>query len=345
MAYRMKHVAERAGVSVTTVSHVVNKTRPVAPETRDRVLAAIQDLNFYKNLHAQRLSRGQSNFFGLIVSDIANPFFPDIIKSFETTALERGCELLLANTNYDPDRTEAAVRKMIENGVRAVAVLTSELGKALAGELAAHQVAVVFLDLGRVGRLVSNIRVDYSAGIFEAIAHLRDLGHEKIVFISGPQALGSAVTRREAFVKALEHWGLPSHRTIEGNHKVDGGIRAVRTLLDQPHFPTAILASNDLTAIGALAALDAAGIRVPEQVSVVGFDDIDFARLSHPPLTTVRLSREFLGRQAFEALDHMLRSKRRRGKEYVVKTHLVVRNSTGPARTSQLDVPAPEDST
>ena len=133
MTSRMKDVAERAGVSVTTVSHVVNKTRQVAPETRRRVLEVIRDTNFYKNVHARRLARGGSDFFGLIVSDIGNPFFPEIIKSFETAALDRGFDLLLCNTNYDPHRTQAAVRKMIENKVRGVAVMTSELGTAPGG--------------------------------------------------------------------------------------------------------------------------------------------------------------------------------------------------------------------
>lgn len=332
MAIRMKDVAERAGVSVTTVSHVLNRTRHVAPETRRKVLEVIRDLNFYKNVHARRLARGGSDFLGLIVSDIGNPFFPEIIKSFETAALERGFDLLLCNTNYDPHRTQAAVRKMIENKVRGVAVMTSELAGDLAEEMAAHHVAVVFLDLGQVRTLMSNIRVDYSKGIFQAINHLRELGHKGFAFIAGPQNLRSAVTRRKAFIDALDQWGLPSQRTVEGTHKVDGGIAAVRKLLHQPSFPTAILCSNDLTAIGAMSALRSTGLRVPEDVSVVGFDDIDFAVLAHPPLTTIRLSRERLGKLAFQALDELLRSKGRQGAEYVVDTQLIVRESTACAR-------------
>lgn len=331
MATRMKDVAERAGVSVTTVSHVINRTRPVATETRRRVLHVIKELNFYKNAHALRLARGKSDFFGLIVSDISNPFFPELIKSFEASALDQGFDLLLCNTDYDPRRTEAAVRKMIENKVRGVAVMTSEMSTALAEELAAHQVAVVFLDVGPVKSLMSNIRVDYSKGIFEAIRHLHDLGHRDFAFIAGPQSLRSAVTRRDAFIEALKECGLPSHQTVEGNHKVEGGMAAARTLLGGPMLPSAILCSNDLTAIGALSALRGAGVRVPGDVSVVGFDDIYFARLAYPALTTVSLPRDCLGKLAFEALQKMLRSKGRRGVEYVLETHLVVRESTAPA--------------
>lgn len=336
MPTRMKDVAKRAGVSTTTVSHVINSTRPVAPETRRRVLEVINALSFYKNVHARRLARGGSDFFGLVVSDIANPFFPEMIKSFEAAALEVGFDLLLCNTNYDPSRTAAAVRKMIENKVRGVAMMTSEFSTILAEELAAHHVDVVFLDVGPVKNLMSNIRVDYSKGIFEAIRHLRDLGHNEFAFLAGPQDLRSAVIRRKAFADALAQCGLPSHRTIEGNHKVDGGVSAVRTLLGQANFPTAILCSNDLTAIGAMSALREAGVEVPEDVSVVGFDDIYFARLTNPPLTTVSLSREQLGKLAFEALQKMSRSKRHRGSEYVMGTTLVVRQSTAPARDREL---------
>ncbi len=334
----MRDVAKKAGVSVTTVSHVINKTRRVAPETRRRVLEVIRQLNYYKDAHARRLARGHSDFFGLIVSDIGNPFFPEIIKSFETSALQKGFDLLFCNTNYDPERTEAAVRKMIENKVRGVAVMTSEFEPNLAEELAAHQVAAVFYyDLGPVGKNMSKIRVDYSQGIYQAIDHLRALGHREFAFLAGPQTLRSAVIRRKAFIDALQQWGLPSDRTLEGNHKVDGGMRAVQSLLAEPSLPTAILCSNDLTAIGAMKALAEAGVRIPEDVSVVGFDDIDFARLAHPPLTTVSISHESLGTLAFEALAKMLRSKRREGAEYVVETQLVTRESTAAARNHALN--------
>ncbi|HEV2494527.1 MAG TPA: LacI family DNA-binding transcriptional regulator [Terriglobia bacterium] len=331
MAHRMRDVADHAGVSVTTVSHVMNRTRFVAVKTRQRVLAAIRELNYYKDAHARRLAVGHSNFFGLIVSDIRNPFFPDIISSFEAAALEKHSDVLLSNTSYDPKRTEAAVRKMIENKVRGVAVMTSEFNAALAEELTSNQVCVVFLDLGQVGPYLSNIRVDYSGGILQAINHLHDLGHQDIAFIAGPQTLRSAVIRRKAFMEGLRHWGLSSHWALEDSHKVEGGIAAVRTLLDSDRFPTAILCSNDLIAIGAMNALQDAGLRVPEDVSVVGFDDIDFASFAVPPLTTVRLSRERLGRLALEALRKMLRNKKRQGGEYVVETELVVRKSTARA--------------
>jgi DNA-binding LacI/PurR family transcriptional regulator len=331
MALQMKDVARKAEVSVTTVSHVMNKTRFVAPETRRRVLEAIRELNYHKDAHARRLAVGRSDFFGLIVSDIENPFFPELIKSFETAALDSGFDILLSNTDYNPKRAQAAVHKMIENKVRGVAVMTSELGTALAKELTANQVAVVHLDLGVAGPFMSNIRVNYSVGIFQAIDHLHELGHKDIAFISGPQTLRSAIVRREAFIDALRRRGLSAHSLVEGNHKVEGGIAGARTLLENGPLPTAILCSNDLTAIGVMSALREAGLSVPEDISVVGFDDIDFARIAFPPLTTVNLSRDLLGKLTFNALQKILRDKNRRGSEYEVDTKLVVRRSTARA--------------
>ncbi|HTV54696.1 MAG TPA: LacI family DNA-binding transcriptional regulator [Terriglobia bacterium] len=337
MSHRMEDVAEKAGVSVTTVSHVMNKTRFVARDTRQRVLKAIQELSYYKDAHARKLARGQSDFFGLIVSDIENPFFPEIIKSFETAALNRRFDLMLSNTDYDSRRAQHAVQKMIENKVRGVAVMTSEFSPELAKQLTSNRVCVVFLDVGQPQPYISNIKVDYAKGIFQAIDHLYSLGHQAIGFIAGPQSLRSAAVRRKAFVDALRQYGLMTEATVEGNHRVDGGVKAIEDLLGRPNFPSAILCSNDLTAIGAITALQDAGLRVPEDVSIVGFDDIYLARIVRPALTTVNLPRERVGTLAFDALQKMLRSKARPGAEYVIETQLQIRKSTAPAREQRTE--------
>jgi len=212
--------------------------------------------------------------------------------------------------------------------------MTSEIRSDRVEELTARHVPVVFLDLGTARRFVANLRVDYAQGIHEAIDHLFGLGHRNIGFISGHRNLRSAVIRRDAFTLALREHGLRADCTAEGNHQVDGGPAAAKSLLASKPIPTAILCINDLTAIGAKRELIAAGISIPEEVSVVGFDDIDFARYTHPPLTTVNLPRCEIGRLAFEALHKILRSKSHRGSEYIVETHLVVRGSTAPVRES-----------
>lgn len=332
MAKRIKDVAQLAGVSTATVSHVLNKTRYVSPETKKRVQEAIRELRYYKDAHAWRLASGNSDFFGLIVSDITNPFFPELIRGFESAALKRHFDTLLCDTNYNPHRAESGVRMMIENKVRGVAVMTSELPSHLAEDLAANQIAVVFLGLGTAGPYTSNIRVNHKRGIREAIGHIHSLGHKDIAFISGPQGLRSARLRREAFISAMRAYELSQEQIIEGTHKVEGGMSAARTLLAQDKVPTAILCSNDLTAIGAMGAIRKAGLRVPEDISVIGFDDIYFASLANPPLTTINLPRDHMGELAFEALQNMLRTKKAHGREYAITPKLVVRESTARSR-------------
>ena len=220
--------------------------------------------------------------------------------------------MLLCNTDYDPTRTVRALRMMIQNKVLGVAVMTSGFGPHFVEDLTTHQAAVVFLDLGPVRSFVANIRVDYAQAIHEAVEHLFGLGHRSMAFITGPQNLESAVIRRNAFMLALRGHGLAAHSTVEGDHKVEGGAGAAKTLLSCPPMPTAIMCSNDLTAIGVARKLMAAGVSIPEEFSVVGLDDIDFASFLHPALATVTLPRHKIGELAFKALNKILRSKKKR---------------------------------
>ncbi len=331
MTALMQDVARRAGVSTTTVSHVLNDTRPVAPKTRERVLQAVRDLGYHASAPARLLARGQSDSYGLIISDIENPFFPELIKSFELAALRQKGDLLLGTTNYDPGQARRAVQRMIANSVRAVAVMTSQLDASLVEELRARGVPVVLLDGESTGPARGTIRADYSRGVGEAVRHLRDLGHREAAVIAGPAERVSAVRYREACLSALRREGLPEPRLLEGDHRVEGGAAAVRALIEKPPLPTAILCGNDLMAIGAIQALNAAGLRVPQDVSVVGSDDIPFAPHFNPPLSTVRVPRERLGSMAFEALASMLRDPKKDGPELSLETLLVTRQSSGPA--------------
>ncbi|MFB3829586.1 MAG: LacI family DNA-binding transcriptional regulator [Bryobacteraceae bacterium] len=332
MPVQMKDVAEKAGVSVTTVSHVLNKTRHVAPQTRDRVLRAMKDLSYYKNVSARLLARGMGDSFGLIISDIENPFFPELIRSFEIAALNQGFDVILGTTNYDPGQSRRAVGRMIENKVRGVAVMTTQLDASFLDDLVANGIAVAVLDSGPVRRSRSNIRVDYSSGAQALIGHLKGLGHRELTILSGPRSRTSAVHYRQALEEAIASAGLPPARTLEGDNRVEGGAAAVRFLLSQPAFPSALICGNDSAAIGAMQAVAEAGLRIPQDVSIAGSDDIPFARYSSPPMTTVRIPRDQLGRMAFDALQKMLRTKRRTAAELVLETTLVVRQSTGPAR-------------
>ncbi len=325
----MKDVAERAGVSISTVSHVLNNTRPVAEETRSRVLQVMRQLNYYKNASGRRLARGRSDAFGLIISDVENPFFPEVIKNFEREVVQIGFDIFLAPTNYDPAHASSAVRRMIENKVQGVAIMTSQLESDLIDQLLTNDIPVVTLDGEKASRGRSNIRVDYSGGAREAVHYLKEMGHARISFITGPQHRFSARTYKQAFITALKENGLPAARCTEGDNTIEGGRAAMQVILSDPPLPTAVICGNDLMALGAVHALTEAEMRVPNQVSIIGADDIPFARYANPPLTTVRIPRDQLGKLAFEALHRLMRSKRRLGIEYVVETHLIVRGSSG----------------
>lgn len=331
-------VARLAGVSIATVSRVINNSGKVDPETAARVQAAIRKLGYVPNGTAKALVSGRSNILGIIVSDITNPFFPDIIQAFEGVAIEHGYEILTVSSHYDAGRMEQCVRRLLQRSVDGVAIITSEFDPAVISRLTEVRVPTVFLDVGVVGKYVSNIKVDYESGIRQAVAHLVELGHRRIAFISGPSKLKSAKIRKQAFLRSLHDASLSDDLVVEGNHAIDGGLEAMGQLMGRR--PTAVLCSNDLSAIGAMRAIRRAGLSVPHDVSVVGFDDIQLSRFTDPPLTTVHLARADLGVAAFEALLCTHSRPDRHGIEKNIETSLVVRESTAVARLtirSELD--------
>ncbi|HWR14653.1 MAG TPA: LacI family DNA-binding transcriptional regulator [Terriglobales bacterium] len=331
----IKAVAAKAGVSIATVSRTINGHASVTPETAENVLRAIRALGYYPNRQARTLASGRSHTFGLIISDIANPFFPELVKSFETTALSHNYDVTVFNTSYDSHRLRTSIERMLERRVDGVAVMTSEFDRRVLGELSRRGVPIVFLDVGTVQSRISNILVDYEKGIREAVQHVSELGHQKIAFISGPLQLKSAGIRWRAMQKCMHDCGLqiPSRFMREANHRVDGGQIAMADLLNQKDPPTAVLASNDLTAIGAMKAIYRKGLRVPDDLSIIGFDDIELCEFMNPPLTTVRLSREEIGRHACGALLKVVEEGEIQGQELSVSTELVLRGSTAPLET------------
>jgi DNA-binding LacI/PurR family transcriptional regulator len=329
----IREVARLAKVSTATVSRTINGSDKVTPQTKERVQRAIEELKFYPNTWARALGSGRSSLYGLIISDITNPFFPELVRSFEDIAVQHGQEVLVANTSYDPARMKLCVSRMLQRKVDGVAIMTSEMEERLIGEFESRGIPLVFLDTGLVHALASNIVVDYAAGVEAAMEHLIALGHERIAFIAGPATLRSARIRRDAFVRSMEKHGLAPGTIQQGNHQVMEGHEAMARLLDGRSRPTAVLASNDMTAIGALGAIHERSLRVPEDISIAGFDDIAISAFTHPALTTVRLSREEIARLAFRAL--YASRDGAAGAEFSVQPSLVVRRSTGPAPRSR----------
>lgn len=328
----MKDVAQMAGVSESTVSHIVNSTRTVSEEKRERVLAAMRELGFSANAHARGLALGRSNFLGMIVSDIENPFFPGVIKSFEEAARQNGFDVLLFSTNYDAHTAERACRKLIENKAPAVAVMTSQVDPALLDLLAANKIETVMLDGARVAPHRSSLRLRYERGAVEGVQCLYNLGHRDLAMIVGPQDRRSHVAYRTAVETAALALNC-TMRVIEGRNDAESGAEAVHTLLKDADLPTAVLCSNDLTASGAIQSLVLAGLRVPEDLSIIGADDIPLASLITPALTTVHIPRKELGSLAFSTLQRMMDGHAPAGMDVPIDTHVVVRASTGAVRS------------
>jgi LacI family transcriptional regulator len=276
--------------------------------------------------------------FGLVISEIANPYFPEIIRGYQATAWNNGFDVLICNTEYDRDRTKAVIQKLRESDVRGVAIVTSSVDKNMASELTDAGIPVVLCNSEPASKLVGNISIKYEHGLKKAIEHVVELGHRRSAVIAGPADNRTAVTIKNALVSGLTARGMKPVCVLESDYRVDAGASAVREILSRKEIPTVVFCGNDLIAMGAMSALEEAGARVPEDVSVIGIDDIFFAYLARPPLTTISVPREQLGIRAFEALDRMLKLKRQKGSNYVLETDLVVRKSTAPVRRLSLKV-------
>jgi len=332
MAATIRDVAARAGVSVATVSRVVNRSpHRVSPATQRRVLAAVQALGYESNIIARGLKKRTTRTVALIVPDISNPFFPAIARGIEDVACTRGYAVLLCNTYEDLERERAYLdllaKRMVDGLIFATVGSNTRHLRALRRErrpvvLVARDVAGVHID---------TVLVDNFRGEYQATTHLIALGHRCIAHITGPRSLHVAAERRRGYLQALEAAGIPRAEAVvvEGDFAAEGGRQAVRGLLERGVRFTAIVAANDLMAIGAMEALRQAGRRIPQDVAVVGFDDITFASLVTPALTTVAQPKYRMGQLAMERLLELMGGTDQLGRQTVLIPQLVIRESCG----------------
>lgn len=328
----IRTVAELAKVSIATVSRTINSSPAVSDRLSKRVWQAIEQLNYFPNTQARSLVSGRSRILGIIVENITNPFFPELIQSFEEVAVAHGYEILVSSSNSDATVLATCVRRMIERKVEGVAVLSFGAEEPVLDQLVHNDIPMVLAEFRPDNPKVSTILLDYNTGIRAAVNHLSELGHTRIAFLAGPHKLHSAITRENDYRTAMEAAGLTFQENwiIECDHTLKGGMAGFGQLQAQPARPTAIVCSNDMTAIGVLRAAYMEGLRVPQDVSVIGLDDIDFAEFTLPPLTTIRLSRIELARAAFEALRQQAEDPGNPAmqREFLVSTSLIVRGST-----------------
>jgi DNA-binding LacI/PurR family transcriptional regulator len=328
----LEQVARRAKVSTATVSRVLNNASIVKSTTRARVLRAIEELKYHPNLHARNLAGGKSNTIGVIVSNMENPFFFDIYKTVESDAHANGFEVVVANTDYRAEQLVASIRLMIGRRVAGLAAIVSEMEPALMDELTDSQIPVVFYDVGTPRPNITNIKVNYRRGVEKLIEYLHNLGHRRLGFVGHHAVLGPINERLKTVNEAASRFSGMDVRTAADTDTLEGGRQAARTLLATGYDPTAIICVNDIMAVGALRELRERGLRVPEDISVTGFDNVKLSEFCFPALTTVHIPRDRIGHIISERLAPHGAQRAAAEQEIVIDPELVVRDSTARAR-------------
>jgi LacI family transcriptional regulator len=331
MNVTIRDVAKAAGVSTATVSNVLNKTGKVGSHTVRQVLSTVRRLGYVPDVNARRLASQNRRTLGIIVSDIENPFFPEVVKGFEMRAHELGYDAILSDTNYEPRRTREAAERMMEHKVRGVAIMTSEISVRLVEELVRRKIAVTFLDLAPIRDYMSNLRIDYASGVEQIVQYLYKNGHRRIAFVAGRPGLESNALRLKAYERCMRELGLEPGPVLPGDLRFEGGLAAGLATARLASRPTAVMAVNDLTAVGVIKGLLRSGLRVPEDISVTGFDKTRLAEYVNPSLTTVDIHRDVLGQMAADALHELSSDSNPQGKEYHIGAELILGDSSGPA--------------
>ena len=331
----VKDVARHAGVSLGTVSNVLNRPQLVSPATQRKVLGAIAELGFVRNEAARQLRAGRSRVIGMIVLDVANPFFTDLAAGVESAATDAGLSLMLCNSGENSEQEARYLALLEEQRCFGILITPLDGGRPLLQTIRRRGTNIVFADRRSEPGLCS-VTVDDVAGGAAAAEHLIGLGHRRIAFVGGPPTLAQVADRHAGVRKAI---GRSASTAVDLSivHTAEltiaaGKIAGSHIGEQSPDWrPTAVFCANDLIALGLLQEMVRRKIAVPQEISIVGYDDIDFATASHVPLTSVRQPRHELGRAAAELLiDETLRPESHRHRQVVFSPELIVRESTGP---------------
>ena len=300
----MRDVAQRAGVSISTVSHVVNNSRPVSEAYRQRVLEAMAELGYRPNALARSLRRQETNTLGMIVPDSANPFFAEIARAIEDTSFAKDYSVILCNSEGDLDKQRAYTDVLIEHRVAGILFVAAGVSTELVNDLHQRRVPLVLVDREVPGVVVDCVLTNHAQGGRLAVEHLVTLGHRRIACVSGSSELSPSADRLTGYRLELERHGLPLDPDLvkKGDFQFESGYQAAQALLDLAEPPTAIFACNDLMAVGCMRAAVERGLKVPQDLSIVGFDDIRLASFTNPPLTTVAQPKYEIGSWATKLL-------------------------------------------
>jgi LacI family transcriptional regulator len=333
----MLQVAKKAGVSLTTVSHVINKTRFVSDEVTMRVQAAMQELDYQPNALARSLRRGETRTLGLILPDSANPFFAEIGHAIEMEAFNAGYSVILCNTEDEARKellyTDVLSKKQVDG---MIFVATGEQSDSVQNVLRLD-LPLVLVDRQLPALETDAVLTDNRLGGALAAQFLTDLGHHKLACITGPSHLTPSADRVTGFLETLEAAGIDrsSVRLERGDFHPESGYQAGIQLLSKPEeLPSAVFCSNDLMAIGLCRAVMEYGLRIPEDISILGFDDIELSKYFNPPLTTIRQPKAEIGQVAVSMLLERIKDHRLPARQKVFKPQLQERRSCGVSLTT-----------
>lgn len=333
MKVTIKDVAEKAGVNPSTVSRVINEDPKLSirEETRKRIMDVIRELDYRPNGIARSLRLKHTRTLGMLIPDITNPFFPEVIKGAESAAVERGFSLILCNTNEEEEKEKAYLELLVEKKVDGFLVATASSYDRTVEFL--REKGYPFVLVNRRSRDVTGrfVVCDDVEGARMVVEHLIELGHRRIAHIAGLLFTETGLSRLEGYRAALNNREIDFDPVymIEGGFREQDGYRAAQRLLDLPLRPTAIFAANDLVALGALTAAAESGLRVPEDISIVGYNDIPLAEKVTPPLTTIRVPLYDMGYLAGEILTKIILGEEVPEDQVILKPELVVRRSSG----------------
>jgi len=325
----IRDVAERAGVSVTTVSHVINDTRFVSEELRGRVLRAIEELNYQPSGVARSLRRKRTHTIGMIIPDNTNPFFAEVARGIEDASFELGYNVILCNSDGDLEKEMDYLGLLIEKRVDGLVFVSAGSNQATIEMLSTQEVPVVIVDRDISELAMDSVLTDNRRGGYQATHYLLTLGHRRIACITGPSQLTPSAERVTGYRNALEEAGVAVDDLLilAGDFQSQSGHEAMRSLLTLSSPPTAVFVCNDLMAIGALCAAHEAGLRVPQQLSIVGFDDIALASFTTPRLTTVAQPKYEMGLLAAEMLAERIKHKDLSPRRRFLDVELIIRDS------------------
>lgn len=325
----VKDVSQAAGVSTATVSRVLAGFDEVREDTRQRVLKATKALNYQPNRNARNLRRNTTSKIGVIISDIQNPFFGSVVRGIEKVSIKDDYTLILGNSDEDPEHEKKLIAMLLEEGVAGIILVPTNADTGSYRTLFGYGTPIVIIDRQLPLLDLDMVLVNGAVGAEMAVDYLVSLGHQKIGYVGGMKHLSVMHEREQGYLTALKKNNLPilPDYLRQGNNRQDGGHDAVYELLSLEQPPTAILIANNLMTLGGLQAIHESGLEIPDQVSLVGFDDMDWAASLRPALTCVAQPAYEMGETAAALLLERIHSPEQASKTVVLNAHLVIRAS------------------